>query len=80
VNILEQEVSEGDYALLDTIMRRHVASAPAHAFSEATQADCERLVTRGILVRKECEEPLGLHYLVPPQVIGAYLRQEGKCT
>jgi hypothetical protein len=80
VKILDQEVSKREYALLDRIMRRHFASVRVDAFSEAARVNCEGLVTKGILAREDCGELMGLHYLVPPPVIGAYLLQRGAST
>lgn len=79
MRLLEQEVTDAEYSIIDTIMRQHLGSAPASAFSEATRNDCERLVTCGLLQKKEFGS-IGLHYLVSPQLIGAYIRESGLRT
>lgn len=73
---LEQEVTEGEFTILTTVMETHYGSAPASAFSEATQRDCETLVTKGILHARD-HHLIGRHYVAPSQTIGAYLREKG---
>ncbi len=76
MRFLEQEVSEGEYSVIDTIMRQHLGSAPASAFPEVTRVDCERIVSLGLLHTKVFGS-IGLHYLASPPLIGAYIRERG---
>lgn len=76
MRILEQEVTVGEFSILTTIMETHYGSAPASAFSEATQRDCDALVAKGVLVTRD--PPLiGRHYVAPPQTISQYLKEKG---
>ncbi len=74
MRILEHEVSDAEFSIIDTIMQQHLGSAPASAFSEATLVDCEKLTSLGLLNKKDFS-PIGVHYLASPQLIGVYLRE-----
>jgi hypothetical protein len=77
VKFLEQEVTEEEYRALQCIMENHLACAPACALSAPVLIACEKLTEKGMFTKKEFP-PIGTHYLVPPQVIGAYLSEKGK--